>query len=71
LWSYAYNKRNLLVEVEKDQQTIAEYRYDGDGLRVKKTEWIENLQEYQTTIYVYSGLNVIYEKNPDPCLFGK
>lgn len=29
------------------------------------TEWIESLQNYQTTVYVYSGLNVIYEKNAD------
>ena len=64
-WSYAYNKRNLLEEVGKDQQIIAQYGYDGGGLRIKKIEWIENLQEYQTKVYINSGLDVIYEKNPD------
>lgn len=34
-----------------------------DSHRIKKTEWIESLQEYQTIIYVYSGLDVVYEKN--------
>lgn len=34
-----------------------------DGKRIKKTEWIESLQEYHTTIYGYSGTNIIYEKN--------
>jgi RHS repeat-associated protein len=40
-----------------------EYMYDGDGKRIAKTEWIEDLQEYHTKIYVYSGLQVLYEKN--------
>jgi len=62
-WSYAYDKRNQLVQVEENQEVTAWYTYDGDGRRTKKTEWIESLQEYQTIIYVYSGLNVIYEKN--------
>lgn len=63
IWTYVYEKRNLLEQVEKDQHVIAQYQYDGDGYRTMKTEWIESLQEYQTKIYIYSGTNVIYEKN--------
>ena len=62
-WSYIYDTRNQLTQVEKNQQVIAQYSYDGDGRRIKKTEWIESLQEYQTIVYVYSGSNIIYEKN--------
>ncbi|MBU7028772.1 MAG: exo-alpha-sialidase, partial [Theionarchaea archaeon] len=62
-WVYTYDSRNLLTQVEENQQIIALYSYDGNGCRTKKTEWIESLQEYQTIIYVYSGTNVIYEKN--------
>jgi RHS repeat-associated protein len=62
-WSYTYDTRNHLVEVEKNQQILFQYGYDGDGRRIQKTEWIESLQEYQTTVYIYSGMNVIYEKN--------
>jgi YD repeat-containing protein len=62
-WFYTYDKRNRLIQVDLNQQTIAEYTYDGDGRRIKKTEWIESLQQYQDTAYVYSGINVIYEKN--------
>jgi RHS repeat-associated protein len=62
-WFYAYEKRNLLTQVEKNQQILAQYKYDGDGKRIKKTEWIESVQEYHTTIYQYSGINVTYEKN--------
>jgi len=62
-WSYTYDARNRLIQVEKNQHIIAQYSYDGDGRRVQKTEWIEDLQEYKTTIYVHAGLNVLYEKN--------
>ncbi|MBU7017062.1 MAG: RHS repeat protein, partial [Theionarchaea archaeon] len=62
-WSYIYDKRNLLTEIVKNQQVIAQYTYDGDGRRIQKREWIEDLQNYQTIVYCYSGLNVIYEKN--------
>ncbi|MBU7025318.1 MAG: hypothetical protein HXS48_00135, partial [Theionarchaea archaeon] len=64
-WSYAYDTRNLLEQVVKDQQVVGEYVYDGNGIRIQKTEWIDSLEYYQTTIYVYSGLSVIYEKNLD------
>ncbi|MBU7028113.1 MAG: exo-alpha-sialidase [Theionarchaea archaeon] len=63
IWAYTYDTKNQLTQVEKNQQVISQYLYDGDGRRITKTEWIESLQEYQTIIYVYSGSNVIYEKN--------
>jgi RHS repeat-associated protein len=62
-YSYTHDQRNRLVQVEKNQQVIAEYTYDGDGRRIEKTEWVESLQDYRSTIYVYSGGNVIYEEN--------
>jgi RHS repeat-associated protein len=64
-WAYTYDTNNLLTQVEKNQQIVAQYVYDGCNKRVEKTEWIESLQEYQTIIYVYSGSNVIYERNVD------
>lgn len=73
-WSYTY-ERNNLIKVEKNQKIISEFTYDGDGKRITKTEWIDSLQEYHTTIYVYSGFNVIYEKNitatqEGSCIYG-
>jgi len=62
-WTYTHDKRDRLTQVEKNQEIITQYSYDGDGKRIQKTEWVESLQEYQTTIYVYSGLNVLYKKN--------
>ncbi|MGC1119518.1 MAG: RHS repeat-associated core domain-containing protein, partial [Candidatus Methanofastidiosia archaeon] len=62
-WSYTYDARNQLEEVQKNQTVVGHYGYDGDGYRVEKTEWIEDLQEYHSTLYMYSGDRVIYEKN--------
>ncbi|MGC1121758.1 MAG: RHS repeat-associated core domain-containing protein [Candidatus Methanofastidiosia archaeon] len=62
-WSYTYDARNQLEEVQKNQTVVGHYGYDGDGYRVEKTEWVEDLQEYHTTLYMYSGERVIYEKN--------
>jgi len=62
-WSYTYDSKNQLTQIEKNQQVIAQYSYSGGGKRIQKTEWVEDLQEYHTTIYIYSGLQVIYEKN--------
>jgi RHS repeat-associated protein len=62
-WYYTYDARNQLIQLEKNQQVIGQYTYDGDGRRIKKTEWIESLQQNHDIIYVYSGLSVIYEKN--------
>ncbi|MBU6998115.1 MAG: exo-alpha-sialidase, partial [Theionarchaea archaeon] len=62
-WSYTYDKRNQLLQIEKNQETIGQYNYDGEGRRIKKTEWLESLQDYQTIIYIYSGHDIVYEKN--------
>ena len=58
---YTYNDMNELVSMSDGTQ----FTYDGDGKRIQKTEWIDSLQDYQTIIYVHSGLSVIYEKNTD------
>jgi RHS repeat-associated protein len=62
-WSYTYDSRNQLVEVRKNQQVLAQYAYDGDGKRIKKTEWDDSLQSHLTTVYVYSGNDIVFEKN--------
>jgi RHS repeat-associated protein len=64
-WTYTCDIRNRLTQVEKNQQAIALYDYDGNGRRVKKTEWSEDLQAYKATICMYSGLDIIYEKDAD------
>jgi RHS repeat-associated protein len=62
-WGYHYDNANRLIEVDKDDQMVAEHVYDGDGKRIKKTEWSDSLQDYETTLYMYSGGNVIYGEN--------
>lgn len=50
----------MLKTVKKNNAFMAEYFYDGDGKRVKK---IENIAGSNiTTIYIYQGLTVLYEK---------
>ncbi|MGC1119670.1 MAG: RHS repeat-associated core domain-containing protein [Candidatus Methanofastidiosia archaeon] len=55
-WEYMYDSSNGLTRVEKNDMTIGEYVYDGNGRRILV---IENSTE---TVYVYSGLNVLYEE---------
>ncbi len=43
--------------MEKNGLIQGEYLYDGDGKRIQVTE------NNETTTYIYSGLNVLYEKN--------
>jgi RHS repeat-associated protein len=62
-WVYHYNNANQLTQVDKDQQMVAQYVYNGDGKRIKKIEWSDDLQDYETTIYVYSGVHIVYEEN--------
>jgi RHS repeat-associated protein len=62
-WVYYYNNANRLTQVDKDGQMFAQYTYNGDGNRIKKVEWSDDVQDYETTYYIYSGINVIYEKN--------
>jgi RHS repeat-associated protein len=63
MYLYTHDFGNKLIQVEKNQQLITEYSYDGDGRRIKKTEWMESFQEYKSIIYGYSRGNVIYEEN--------
>jgi RHS repeat-associated protein len=39
--------------------------YDGDGKRIQKMEWLESMQTFQITTYMYRGFNILYEKNTD------
>jgi RHS repeat-associated protein len=62
-WVYHYNTANQLTRVDRDNEMYGQYTYDGNNKRVKKTEWSENLQDYVTTTYIYSGSTVIYEES--------
>jgi RHS repeat-associated protein len=53
--TYFYDHAHRLDTVKKNGVTIGQYWYDGDGKRIKSAESTE-------TIYIYSGLNVLYEK---------
>lgn len=56
---YEYNALNQLTGVFKDNQLIAEYCYEQNGLRYKKIDYITG----KTTIYIYGqGTEPIYEK---------
>lgn len=56
MWNYIYDYENRLIEVKKNSVTIQMNYYDGDGKRIKKVE------ASQTTIYIYLGWNIIFEK---------
>jgi RHS repeat-associated protein len=60
---YTYTAHNQLSRIEKDHTIQSELYYDGTNQRVKKTEWIESLSDYQTIISLSSGSNTLYEKN--------
>jgi RHS repeat-associated protein len=60
---FSLNNANQLTQVDRDGQTFSNYLYDGDGNRIKKTEMNEDVQDFITTIYIYSGLDVLYEVN--------
>jgi YD repeat-containing protein len=62
-WLYSYDTANRLTEVQHNSQITGTYVYNGDGQRIKKTEWNPNSQQYETIIYLYSYGNVYYEKN--------
>ena len=62
-WEYSYDNANRLIQVDRDSQIFGQYTYNGDNRRVKKTEWSDDLLDYETTIYIYSGMDVIYEEN--------
>ena len=38
-WEYQYDSENRLTRVLKDGNLLVEYGYDGDGGRVKKTDY--------------------------------
>ncbi len=56
-WNYTYDYAGRLTNVKKNQTTIGEYIYDGEGKRLQKTE------NSVTTTFIYSGINILYEEN--------
>jgi RHS repeat-associated protein len=56
-WDYYYDHENRLSSVTENGQVTQQYVYDGDGKRIKKTD------SESVRIYIYSGLNVLYEVN--------
>jgi RHS repeat-associated protein len=55
-WVYTYDYASRLTQVEKNSATLGEYVYDGEGKRIQVTE------NNETTTYIYSGLNILYEE---------
>ena len=53
---YIYNERRLLQEVKSHGVTVEKYEYDGLGRRIKV------IRGNETTINLYLGNNIIYEK---------
>ncbi|MFA5088126.1 MAG: FG-GAP-like repeat-containing protein [Candidatus Omnitrophota bacterium] len=49
---YIYDAENRLVEVKKDLLTIAQYEYDGDGGRTRKTIWNYGTFPLKEDVYV-------------------
>jgi RHS repeat-associated protein len=62
-WLYQYDAENRLKEVQYNGQVMGTYVYNGDGQRMKKTEWNPDSQQNETVIYLYVQGNVHYEKN--------
>ncbi|MGC1120163.1 MAG: hypothetical protein WBA22_03630 [Candidatus Methanofastidiosia archaeon] len=62
-WLYQYDGANRLTEVQHNSQVVGAYVYDGNGQRIKKTEWNPDSEEYETIIYLYSFGDVCYERN--------
>jgi RHS repeat-associated protein len=58
-----YDALDRLTAVMHDGQTIGTYSYDGGDQRIKKTEWNEYSQRFETIIYVNAFGRVYYERN--------
>jgi RHS repeat-associated protein len=56
-WQYSYDYENRLTGVTKNNVTVQTNTYDSDGRRVK------SVQGGATTVYIYEGTNLIYQKN--------
>jgi len=55
-WEYEYDYSEKLIEVQKDNSTVAEFVYDAFGRRIKVTEG-------STTYFVYDDQSPVLEKN--------
>ena len=57
-WNYNYDPEDRLIGILKNDAFLSQFWYDADGRRVK----IDDAQS-NSLIHVYSGLDVVYEKN--------
>jgi RHS repeat-associated protein len=55
-WEYDYDLMNRLIEVRRNNKTVAQYGYDPEGYRVVKTT------SAGTTHYVFEGTEPVFEK---------
>jgi len=52
-YEYEYNLENRLSRVKKNNEIIAEFKYNADGMRIKTEEKLEKEQTKRTTYYIY------------------
>ncbi len=57
VWTYVYNAQDQMTKVLENGVVVQQNYYDGEGRRV------EQVTGGATTLYLYAGLNVLYEKN--------
>ena len=57
VWTYLYNAQDQMTKVLENGVVVQQNYYDGEGRRV------EQAVGGVTTLYLYAGLNVLYEKN--------
>jgi RHS repeat-associated protein len=57
VWTYIYNAQGEMTKVLENGVVVQQNYYDGNGRRVEQTTG------GTTTLYLYAGLNVLYQKN--------
>jgi RHS repeat-associated protein len=57
VWTYVYNAEGEMTKVFENGVQVQENYYNGDGQRVEQT------MGAATTVYLYAGLNILYQKN--------
>ena len=64
-YEYKYNLQNRLSTVKKNEEVIAEFQYDANGMRIKAEEQLIEEKTSKITYYVYgySGKVLLEESN--------
>jgi RHS repeat-associated protein len=57
IWTYVYNTQDQMTKVLENGVVVQQNYYDGEGRRVEQTTGTT------TMLYLYVGLNALYEKN--------